>query len=53
MFEPENLVVSDAANGAEGIQKAQAEKPSLMILDLSMPVMNGLEAARQFEGAHA
>lgn len=49
MFEPENLQVSDAADGSEGIQKAQAEKPSLIILDLSMPVMNGLEAARQLK----
>lgn len=28
------------------MQKAQELKPSLIILDLSMPVMNGLEAAR-------
>ena len=49
IFEPENLIVSDAADGAEGIQKAQAEKPSLIILDLSMPVMNGLGAARQLK----
>jgi CheY-like chemotaxis protein len=48
-FEPENLAVADAENGAECIQKAQAEKPNLIILDLSMPVMNGLEAARQLK----
>ena len=33
-------------NGADGVQKAQEIKPSLIILDMSMPVMNGLEAAR-------
>ena len=44
MFESENFDVSDAADGAEGVHKAQAEKPSLIILDLSMPVMDGLEA---------
>ena len=49
MFEPENFDVSDAADGAEGVQKAQAEKPSLIILDLSMPVMNGLEAASELK----
>ncbi len=49
MFEPENLQVTDAADGVEGIQKAQAEKPSLIILDLSMPVMNGLEAAHRLK----
>jgi CheY-like chemotaxis protein len=49
MLEAENLVVFDAADGAEGIQNAQAEKPDLIILDLSMPVMNGLEAARELK----
>jgi CheY-like chemotaxis protein len=47
VFEAEDLQVSDASNGAEGVRKAQELKPSLIILDLSMPVMNGLEAARE------
>jgi CheY-like chemotaxis protein len=46
VFEAEDMEVSDAANGAECVQKAQDVKPNLIILDLSMPVMNGLEAAR-------
>ena len=46
VFEAEKMEVFDAANGAEGIQKAQEVKPGLIILDLSMPVMNGLDAAR-------
>jgi CheY-like chemotaxis protein len=49
VFEAEDLNVFDAANGAEGIQKAQEVKPSLIILDLSMPVMNGLDAARELK----
>jgi two-component system chemotaxis response regulator CheY len=49
VFEAEDLEVSEAANGAEGVQKAQAEKPDLIILDLFMPVMNGLEAARKLK----
>lgn len=49
LFEAENLRVSDAADGAECVQRAQEEKPSLIILDLSMPVMNGLEAARELK----
>lgn len=47
VFEAEDLAVFDATNGAEGVQKAQEVKPGLIILDLSMPVMNGLEAARE------
>ena len=49
IFEPENFDVSDATDGAEGVRKAQAEKPNLIILDLSMPLMNGLEAARELK----
>jgi CheY-like chemotaxis protein len=50
LLEAESLTVSDAVNGAEGLEKAQAERPDLIILDLSMPVMNGLEAARELHG---
>jgi CheY-like chemotaxis protein len=47
VFEPEDLDVLDAVNGADGVQKAQQVKPGLIVLDLSMPVINGLEAARE------
>jgi two-component system response regulator NreC len=36
-------------DGAEGVRKALKLKPNLIILDLSMPVMNGLEAARKLK----
>jgi CheY-like chemotaxis protein len=39
-------ICAEAANGREAVEKAVALKPDLIILDLSMPVMNGLEAAR-------
>jgi len=39
-------VCGEAENGREGIQKAEQLQPDLIILDLSMPVMNGLDAAR-------
>ena len=45
VFEAENWEVLDAANGAEGVQKAQVVKSGLITLDLSMPMMNGLRAA--------
>ena len=36
-------------NGADAIEKARQWQPELIILDLSMPVMNGLEAAPQLK----
>jgi DNA-binding NarL/FixJ family response regulator len=40
------LVCGEAADGQEGIDKAKELEPDLIILDLSMPRLNGLEAAR-------
>ena len=39
-------VCGQAVDGHDAIEKAQRLKPDLIILDLSMPVMNGLEAAK-------
>jgi DNA-binding NarL/FixJ family response regulator len=38
-------VCGEAENGQEAIEKAQRLHPDLIVLDLSMPVMNGIEAA--------
>jgi DNA-binding NarL/FixJ family response regulator len=39
------VVVGEAENGKEAVEKAQELKPDLVVLDLAMPVMNGIEAA--------
>lgn len=39
-------VCGEAENGREAIDKAQQLHPDLIIMDLSMPVMNGIDAAR-------
>ena len=39
-------VCGEAENGKEGIERALEMRPDLIVLDLSMPVMNGLDAAR-------
>lgn len=39
-------VCGEARNGREAIAKADDLNPDLIVMDLSMPVMNGIEAAR-------
>ena len=43
-------VCGEAATGREGIEQAKLLKPDLIVLDVSMPGMNGLEAARVLHG---
>jgi DNA-binding NarL/FixJ family response regulator len=40
-------VVAEAGDGIEAVQRALAERPNLCILDVSMPRMTGLQAARE------
>jgi DNA-binding NarL/FixJ family response regulator len=40
-------VCGEAENGQEGVDKTLALCPDLVLLDLSMPVMNGFQAARE------
>lgn len=44
---PEWKICGEATHGEEAIQLAQELKPDLMILDISMPGMSGLEACSQ------
>jgi CheY-like chemotaxis protein len=41
--------VSEAENGLEAVRLAEAEPPDVVILDLDMPVMDGVEAARRIK----
>lgn len=44
---PAGHTVLEAGDGAEGLAKARSEAPNLIITDLNMPVMNGLEMIKQ------
>ena len=37
------MMVIEAASGVEGVRKAQDERPDIILLDMMMPTMNGLE----------
>jgi DNA-binding NarL/FixJ family response regulator len=39
-------VIGEAADGAEAVEKAKDLHPDVMVLDVTMPKMNGLEACR-------
>jgi len=40
-------ICGEAENGKDAIEKAHALKPDLLILDITMPVLSGFEAARE------
>ena len=42
-----------AGDGASGVAAAGREKPDLILMDLSLPVLSGWDAARQLKGADA
>ena len=42
-----------AVDGAEGVEKARSEQPDVILMDLTLPVMGGLEATRLLKADEA
>jgi len=40
-------IVGESADGSEAVQKARSLKPDLVLLDLGLPTLNGMDAAEQ------
>ncbi len=45
--QPDFLVVGSAADGAEAVRTCRQSRPDVVLLDVRMPVMDGIEAARR------
>lgn len=47
---PHLLIISEAEDGLEAIAQAQELKPDVILMDIGLPKLNGLEAARHILG---
>ncbi|NOU35382.1 MAG: response regulator [Kiritimatiellaceae bacterium] len=52
-LEGEGFTVSQASNGKEGLALLKQQKPDLVITDIMMPEMDGLEVIRNLRHQHA
>lgn len=53
MLQGAGYTVYGAGTGAEALELASAHKPALVLLDLGLPDVNGLEVARQLKASSA
>ncbi len=52
-LESEGFQVVSVTNGEEAISKTRSLKPDVIVMDLNMPVMNGIEAIKKLKTDHA
>ena len=48
--QPDIAVVGEAANGREAVELARRSHPDVVVMDIRMPVLDGIEATRQLAG---
>jgi DNA-binding NarL/FixJ family response regulator len=50
---PELQVIGEVSDGLEAVQKAQELQPDLILLDIGLPTLNGIAAARRIREVFA
>lgn len=51
--QPDMMVLGEAESGAEAVQMAQSLQPNVVLMDVNMPGLNGIEATRQIAASVA
>ncbi len=51
-FEDAGYIVVGATNGAHGVERFGKEKPDVVVMDVMMPEMNGVEMLEEINAAH-
>jgi DNA-binding NarL/FixJ family response regulator len=51
--QPDMEVVGEAENGHEAVQAARRLRPDVVVMDIRMPLLDGIQATRQLAGPHA
>jgi DNA-binding NarL/FixJ family response regulator len=51
--QPDIIVVGSAANGADAVRLCREQQPDVVLMDVRMPTMDGVEATRQLAAEHS
>ena len=49
---PDVVVIGEASNGREAVEAVEMLQPTIVVMDINMPVMNGIEATIQIKAHH-